>query len=217
MVNLPIPRFDAIVGNPPYLRSQNQDDLDSQYKRRLFDVAARNGVPAASKTDLFAFFFYKALELLKPGARLGFVISASWLNASFGASLQRLLLGRLRLIAVVGSVAESFFPQVDVNTVLLVAELVEKEMGNDLIRFVTLKKKLEELFPSDERYWSYLLELGDKVESSAKSWEDERLRVHVVDAAQEKASLDAEPSRPRNWSVYLRAPLSYFSLFGEKP
>jgi methylase of polypeptide subunit release factors len=218
-VNLPIPQFDAIVGNPPYLRSQNQDDLDPQYKRRLFDAAARNGISAASKSDLFAFFVYKALDFLKPGSRLGFVTSASWLTAAFGTSLQKLFLERLKLVAVMGSMAESFFPQVDVNAVLLIAEIAEvegKSRGSDLIRFAMLKRRLGDLFPPGDRYWFDILELSDRIESSTESWEDNTVRVHVVNAVQERAALNADPSRPRNWSVYLRAPLSYFDLFGDR-
>jgi methylase of polypeptide subunit release factors len=48
----------VIIGNPPYLRSQNQDDLDSAYKGRLFASAKSLGIAAAGKTDLFLFFIY---------------------------------------------------------------------------------------------------------------------------------------------------------------
>jgi hypothetical protein len=73
------------------LRSQNQDDLNEKYKKTLFDSAGKNGIHSAAKTDLFAFFIYKALELLEPGGWLGFVVSSSWLTADFGATLQRVL------------------------------------------------------------------------------------------------------------------------------
>src|SRR5262249_11690581 len=133
-----IPQFSAVVANPPYLRSQNQDDLNVKYKKTLFDSAAKNGVSAAAKTDLFAFFVYKALEFLRPGGRLSFVVSASWLTADFGATLQRVLVEKLKLIAVIGSRVESFFSQVDVNTVLIIAELRHQATPDpgETIRFV---------------------------------------------------------------------------------
>ena len=64
---------------------------------------------------------------MKEGTRLGFVTPASWLTADYAASLQATLLGTVRLVAVIASSAESFFPQVDVNAVLLVAEKVGEE------------------------------------------------------------------------------------------
>jgi type I restriction-modification system DNA methylase subunit len=215
-VVIDIPQFSAIVANPPYLRSQNQDDLNAKYKKTLFDGAAKNGIKAASKTDLFAFFIYKALEFMQPGARLGFVVSASWLMADFGASLQRVLLDRLQVIAVIGSNVESFFSHVDVNTVLIVAELRGTDAHpDDVIRFVTLKKRLDELVsPKVHGYWERVQELVDLIEMTTAAVDNEDLRVNVVPAAAERAALEANPRKPRNWSVYLRAPLSYFELFG---
>jgi hypothetical protein len=59
-----IPQFTSVVANPPYLKSQKQDDLNPKYKSTLFDAAAKNGVLASQKTDLFAFFIYKSPEFL---------------------------------------------------------------------------------------------------------------------------------------------------------
>lgn len=216
-VSIEIPKFSAVIGNPPYLRSQNQDDLDKNYKVKLFHAALRNGIRAASKTDLFAFFIYKALEFMRPGSRIGFVTSASWLTAEFGAALQRLLLEKLRLVAVIGSNAESFFSQVDVNTVLLVAEMREKASPGrgEYIRFVTLKKRLEELFPSGIHYWSSVVSFADRVEGARDSAEDDAIRIKVINAAEEALALPRNAKLPRNWSLYLRAPLCFYDLFGE--
>ena len=88
-VPVPIPQFNCIVGNPPYLRSQNQDDLDPRYRKQLFSAAARAGIKAQQKTDLFV------------GSRLGFVTPASWLVSDYAVALQRLLLatpGRDRFV-----------------------------------------------------------------------------------------------------------------------
>jgi hypothetical protein len=148
-VNIPLPHFTAIIGNPPYLRSQNQDDLDKSYKSKLFFAAKKNRIRAASKTDLFAFFVYKSLEFMNTGTRLGFVTTASWLTADYGVPLQHLLLGRLRLVALIASNAEPFFFHVDVNTVLLIAELKDtpQPQPEETLKFITLKKPLKDLFP----------------------------------------------------------------------
>ncbi|HEV2380034.1 MAG TPA: N-6 DNA methylase [Terriglobia bacterium] len=216
-VVIEIPQFGAIVANPPYLRSQNQDDLNKEYKKTLFTSAAKSGVNAAAKTDLFAFFVYKALEFLQPGGRLGFVVSASWLTSDFGASLERVLLDRLRLIAVVSSRVESFFSQVDVNTVLIIAERRHENAPtpDEIIRFVALKKKLEDiLVPKTQGYWNRVRGLADSIEMTTSAFEDDEFQLTSIPAQPERAALENSPTRPRNWSVYLRAPLSYFELFG---
>lgn len=216
-VVIEIPQFGAIVANPPYLRSQNQDDLNEEYKNTLFTSAGKSGVSAAAKTDLFAFFVYKALEFLQPGGRLGFVVSASWLTSDFGASLQWVLLDRLRLIAVVSSKVESFFSQVDVNTVLIIAERRhEATPGSDeIIRFVALKKKLDEMMtPKTEGYWDRVQGLADSIEAATSAVENDEFQLTSIPAQPERSALENNPTKPRNWSVYLRAPLSYFELFG---
>ncbi len=216
-VVIDIPQFSAIVANPPYLRSQNQDDLNFKYKQTLFAAAGRNGVVAAAKTDLFAFFIYKALEFMKPGGRLGFVVSASWLTSNFGAALQRVLLNRFQLIAVIASQVESFFSQVDVNTVLIIAERREEEKTypDEIIRFVSLKKKLEELLaPHTDGYWDRVQNLTDAIEMQTGAVENDDFQLTTIPAEPERTALQSRTANVRNWSVYLRAPLSYFELFG---
>jgi type I restriction-modification system DNA methylase subunit len=215
-VDVPIPLFDCILANPPYVRSQHQDDLDASYRGKLFTAAAHAGVAAAAKTDLFAFFLYQSIPFMAPGARLGFVTSASWLTADFAAKLQATLMSDLRLIAVIGSERESFFTQVDVNTVLLIAEKPDPEAPpvSDDIRFITLKKPLAEL-ASDSDYWRGVMSLVDELESLTSSTEDDRYRAKLVGRTGEMSALTFEQDKPRNWSKYLRAPLSYYTIFGD--
>ena len=215
-VPVPIPVFDCVIGNPPYLRSQNQDDLDKNYRDMLFSSAARAGIQASAKTDLFAFFIYHALRFMREGSRLGFVTPASWLTADYARSLQELLLGQIRLSAVIASSAESFFPQVDINTVLLVAEKVRQDSERHPIRFVTLKKSIAELASAEGGYWPRVIRLVSQIETANESQEDDRYRIKLVDPVAEKEALTHDPA-PRNWSKFLRAPLSYYEIFEASP
>jgi hypothetical protein len=216
-VTITIPQFGAIVANPPYLRSQHQDDLNPNYKQTLFTAAGKAGIKAAAKSDLLAFFLYKSLEFLKPGGRLGFVVSGSWLTSDYGATLQSVLLTRLKLLAVVGSSVESFFSQVQVNTVLIIAEqrTETRPDSGEVIKFVRLNRKLEDLLAADPGdYWDTVLGLVDSVESATGTFANEDFQVTPVPAKREREALDDAPTKARNWSVYLRAPLSYFEIFG---
>lgn len=211
---IPLPMFDAVVGNPPYLRSQNQDDLNPAYKQSLYTAAGASGIKAASKTDLFAFFIYKSLQFMKPGSRLAFVISSSWLTNNFGKTLQQLFFGQLRVVAIIGSTAEAFFSNADINAVLLIVEKrKEPYSGGEKLRFITLKKKLSEVFPEGEYYWPGLQTFANDVEAAEQNTETDAYRIILVDAEQEKAALD-NSGAVRNWSLYLRSPLSYHELFG---
>jgi type I restriction enzyme M protein len=217
-IPIPVPIFDAIIGNPPYLRSQNQDDLDSKYRAQLFSSAGKVGVKAPPKTDLFAFFIYHAMRFMKPGSRLGFVTPSSWLTANYAATLQALLTKELRLVALVTSNVESFFPQVDVNAALLVAEKVapEDQIGDVTpLRFVTFKVPIAKMLKGADDYWARVVSLTDRIYDPESSFEDADMRIKLVPLAQERDALANEPKITRNWSMYLRAPLSYYKLFGD--
>ncbi|MHB8409434.1 MAG: HsdM family class I SAM-dependent methyltransferase [Acidiferrobacterales bacterium] len=211
-LKVPIPEFDVIVANPPYLRSQNQDDLDSDYRNVLFAAASRCGVAASPKTDLFAFFLFHAFEFLKPGGRVGFVIPASWMSADYGVAVQRFLLSKMRLLAIVTSEAESLFSQVDVNTVLLVAEKLDKTQAqfSRVARFITIKKPLATIAPTGAVYWNNILNLAAAMEAADEDIETDDYRVKAVSL---DPANDLVLTAGINWGRYLRAPLSYFAIF----
>ena len=150
---------------------------------------------------------------MKKGSRLGFVTPASWLAADFARPLQEVLLSRLRLVAVVASNAESFFAQVEINTVLLIAEKVATDEESEPIRFVMLKQPIEELTTSNSDYWTTVVSIVDEIESTTESVEDERFRIKTIDPVSELEALRADAKQPRNWSRFLRAPLSYYEIF----
>ena len=212
-VSVPVPHFDCIIGNPPYLRSQNQDDLNPEYREKLFGSAAKVGVKASPKTDLFAFFIYHSMRFMNLGSRIGFVTPASWLTADYARSLQKVLLGEIRLSVVLASIAESFFPQVDVNTVLLVAEKVGHKSDGEPIRFVTLKQPISDLIEGTEPYWTRITEFVDELEASPGSIENERFRIKHVSPKSELEVLNAQNKTALNWSKYVRAPISYYEIF----
>jgi hypothetical protein len=100
--------FDAIIGNPPYVR---QELLGEEVKRALkADYAAWDGM-----ADLYVYFYEQALRLLKPGGRLSFVVTNKWLRAGYAEELRGVFAerGELEFIADFGH-AKHFFPDADV-------------------------------------------------------------------------------------------------------
>lgn len=186
----PVPTWDCILANPPYVRSQQQDDRDPAARARLFAAASAAGVDADPKTDLFAFFVYHALSVLKIGGRLGCITPATWLTSRYAATLQRVLTGPLRLTTIVASSAESFIPAVDIHTLLLIADRTPDAPPSP-ITFVTLRQPLS-TFSAPE--------LAAEITNCQHSREDDRLRINITPP-------------PKHWSLHLRAPLSATRLF----
>ena len=77
-------RFDVIIGNPPYVRIQSLPREDADYYRDRFESAF-------GSFDIYVLFLEKAVELLKPGGRLGFIASGKFLKAEYGKRIQQVL------------------------------------------------------------------------------------------------------------------------------
>jgi hypothetical protein len=100
--------FDAVIGNPPYVR---QELLGEEVKRALkADYTAFDGM-----ADLYVFFYEQGLRLLRPGGRMSFVVTNKWLRAGYAEELRGLFAerGEVEFIADFGH-AKHFFPDADV-------------------------------------------------------------------------------------------------------
>lgn len=112
------PRFDAVIGNPPYIRFQNFVGEDRLKAQR---VALRHGVPLAGLASAWAAFVVHAAHFLKPEGRLGLILPAVLLSVNYAAAVRRFLLRRFKRVQVI--VFEGrVFPGVMEEVVLLLAE-----------------------------------------------------------------------------------------------
>lgn len=83
--------FDVVVGNPPYVRQERiPAALLAEYRQRyctLFDRA-----------DLYVPFYERALDLLAPGGRLGFICANRWVKNRYGGPLRAKISGGFALL-----------------------------------------------------------------------------------------------------------------------
>jgi type I restriction-modification system DNA methylase subunit len=208
-VPLLMPEFDAVVGNPPYLRWQKLDDLDPMYRARLQRIAMDANVRAQELLDIYVLFFIHALDLVRPGGRIGFVTSNAWLATEYGVALQLFLLRDTKIVAIIGSEAEPFFPQAAINTVVTILERPDspqKDTDDYPLRFVSLKKSLAEIsaMRGGDR-WTALDQLGAEVEATDQPLEDDVFRLRLGSRQKELAKLRKQ-MRVLPWNLPMRAP-----------
>ena len=107
--------FDIVIANPPYVRQEEIQPPD--YKDRLIKAYS---AAAVKTSDLYCYFYARALQLLKPGGMQVFVCSNSWLDVGYGAKLQEYLLDNATVTAIYESAVERQFSTAAINTVISV-------------------------------------------------------------------------------------------------
>lgn len=106
--------FDAVIGNPPYVRQERLADL-KPYLQKTFK--SYHGM-----ADLYVYFYERGLKLLRPGGRLSYVVTNKWMKAGYGEPLRRLFGEEAWVESVVDfGHAKQIFEDADVFPCILVA------------------------------------------------------------------------------------------------
>jgi SAM-dependent methyltransferase len=109
--------FDVIIGNPPWVSLKGRFGSRPYSASRLEQLRRRYG-GSTYTPNLAEYFVRRALDLLKPGGLLGFILpDRIALNASFGALRARLV----RETTILQLEYGTMFPGVAADTVILVA------------------------------------------------------------------------------------------------
>jgi hypothetical protein len=75
--------FDAVIGNPPYVRQEALKDSKEYFKKSF---SAYNGV-----ADLYVYFIEKGISLLRAGGLFSYIVANKWLRANYGKAMRQWL------------------------------------------------------------------------------------------------------------------------------
>lgn len=111
-------RFDAVGGNPPFIRYQH---FTGATRERAGRLAAKVGAQFTGLASSWAPFIAVAASLLRPGGRLAFVVPAEIGHAPYAQPLLASLCERFARVLVV-AVRDKLFPELSEDAWLLYAE-----------------------------------------------------------------------------------------------
>lgn len=114
----PTGTYDAVVGNPPYVRFQ---DFAGDARARSRKAALRAQVPISDLASSWAAFTVHAALFCRPGGRLGLVLPAELLSVNYASGVRRFLMERFSTVRLV-LFTERVFPGVLEEVVLLLAD-----------------------------------------------------------------------------------------------
>jgi len=245
-----IPKFNGLVGNFPYIRQELIEEKNKGYKSFLNKVIVndwifnypegfdeKKNLKLSEQSDIYAYLFFHAGKFLNEGKRMGFLSSFSYLNDLFGYELKKYFLNNYKIICIAVSFTEPWFEDPSVIPIFTILERCEdiKERRNNIVKFIKIKKKFEELIPyrdlkfQDSERWSYLDGLVRKIENigseyikfdknsiyvsldGIKTFEDENFRIRLI--KQNDLLNEVEDKKEKaKWSKYLIAPDVYFEI-----
>jgi len=202
--NKPLPKFDAIIGNPPYTRQEDIGAMNGTVKKPQIMglVNAECGFEPSQRTSIYGYFFYHASAFLKDNGYLAFIVQNSWLETDYGIDMQRYFMRNYQIVAIMDSEVERFFPSASVNTsiVILRKQNNENTRNNNIVKFVYFTAPLLEIIKKHKGSDK----LKDIIDCTKTNINNEYFRINCI-----KQQTLQQYSK---WTQFLKAPKIYFDI-----
>lgn len=134
------PEVDAAVGNSPWVRRSDLDNVDEVRQETLDRLLSIDEQEVSRLTDLYVYYLLKASTHLKPGGKLAVITADSWLNARYGVALKEFLQRHFILENLISFDRLIFDAQV--RSVFILATKKEAEAVNNTVSFIRVKNGL---------------------------------------------------------------------------
>lgn len=198
-VNGAVGGFDAVVGNPPYIRGRS---LDLDHKDTIREHLAKEDAEwMTRKMDIYGYFITHATEFLRNGGRLGYIISDRWLDTQYGTDLQRFLLNNYKIRAVIQFNRQAFEDALVGSTVLIIEKTqAQHEREDNVAKFIQIKDEMS----------------IDEIEAVVEQDVDADQMI-VTDEYRLVANRQSSLQEVDKWNVFFMAPPIYFDVRGLSP
>lgn len=126
--------FDAVVGNPPYVRIQALGRDVAEYCRQRYATAF-------GSFDAYVPFIERGMTLLRPGGRLGFIVPSTFLKLDYGTRLR----ARLARDRSVEQIVDFGHAQVFEGATNYTCLLVLQDGGSDELAYIPVAGSSDEV------------------------------------------------------------------------
>jgi tRNA1(Val) A37 N6-methylase TrmN6 len=157
-------RFDVVIGNPPYVSYHN---MGKDQRESVANVLSKSEFSLDRKASLWAYFVLHALEFLKEGGRMAWVLPGSFFHADYATSVSDLISRKFQRGAAF-QLGERIFrdENAEESTVILLAEGHGAADTNDSIEVghVSTLRELSEAISKWERgEWTRGKDYNDRI------------------------------------------------------
>lgn len=159
------PGFDAVIGNPPYIRIQALKEfapLEVEHYKKAYRTAAKGNY------DIYVVFVEQGLSLLNRSGRVGYILPHKFFNAKYGQPARELLSEGNHLSEIVHFGDEQVFAGATTYTALLFLDRAGAESfrfvkAEDLARWRTVREAEEGTIPAEQatpEEWNFVIGKG---------------------------------------------------------
>ncbi len=110
-----LPKFDAVIGNPPFIRYQGFNNS------KALQQMQKPGVPLSKLSNSWAAFLVHAISFLKKGGRLAMIAPSELAHAKYAKPVLEYLLNSFGQVKLV-SFQKPLFPKLNQNALFILAE-----------------------------------------------------------------------------------------------
>jgi type I restriction-modification system DNA methylase subunit len=105
--------FDAVIGNPPYVRMEGFKELKSYLRA--------NYKSHDERSDIYVYFMERAHARLRLGGKFGMIVSNKFIRANYGSKLRKLLASAAAIEEIVDLAGLPVFRGATVRTVVFIS------------------------------------------------------------------------------------------------
>jgi methylase of polypeptide subunit release factors len=138
--NISFPDVDAVIGNPPWVRRSDLNNVDGIRDSVLRGLDSLDEQEVTRLTDLYVYFLLKAATHLKANGKLAVITADSWLNARYGLALKEYLQEHFVIESLMSLDRQIFNAQV--KSVLLFATKKSEAVATYQTRFIRVRNGL---------------------------------------------------------------------------
>lgn len=122
-------KVDLIIGNPPYIRHSK---FDSDQRRNVDLWIKAYGIKLNGRASLWAYFVLHALNFLKIGGRIAWVLPGSFLTAAYSEQVRALIVKQFTEVTAITLSERLFLNEgTEETTVILLAEGFKQLSSNE--------------------------------------------------------------------------------------
>lgn len=128
-------KYDAVIGNPPYIRYQYLTEEQRNYQS---DILKNNNIKPNKLINAWMAFTVASVEMLKEGGKLALVLPTDLLQVTYAKQLRKFLFDNLSTLTVV-TFQELVFDNIQQDVVLLMGEKSTKDINEHYLRVLNIE------------------------------------------------------------------------------